>query len=79
MITDVIMEFVKEDLLSGQAMDLDLETPLFSGRLVDSVKLVELSVFLEDEFGIKVAASDIDPANIDSVKLIAEFVERKKG
>jgi acyl carrier protein len=52
----------------------------FLGRgLIDSTGMLEVILFLEENFGVKVADDEMVPENLDSVNRIAAFVERKKG
>jgi len=51
----------------------DSESLIESGRL-DSLAVVKIATFLESEFGIDFAETDFDPARIDSIDHIAEFI-----
>ena len=48
------------------------------GRRVDSTGMLEVIMFLEETFGIKVGDDEMVPENLDSVDRIAAFVRRKK-
>ena len=54
----------------------DSESLLDAG-LIDSTGILELVAFLESEFGIQMADADIVPANLDSIRTIVAYVERK--
>ena len=54
----------------------DSESLLDAG-LIDSTGILELVAFLEAEFAIQMADADIVPANLDSIKTIVGYVERK--
>ena len=41
--------------------------------------MLEVLLFLEETFGIKVADNEMVPENLDSVNRIAAFVARKKA
>ena len=47
--------------------------------IVDSTGMMELVLFLEQEFGVKVADNELVPANLDSVARVAAFVARKQS
>lgn len=47
--------------------------------VVDSTGVLELIEFLESEFSISVADTEILPENLDSVDAIAAFVDRKRA
>ncbi len=68
-----IRQFITEELLFGDA-ELTDETPLLAD-LVDSVGLMELITFVEQEFDLTIDQGEIDRRNFESVNAIAEWVE----
>lgn len=47
--------------------------------IIDSTGILEVTFFLEQQFGIKVSDNELIPENLDSVNNIVRFVERKKS
>jgi acyl carrier protein len=47
--------------------------------IVDSQGVMELVMFVEEEFQINVDDEDITPDNFDSVSLLADYINRKTG
>lgn len=47
--------------------------------IIDSTGTLELVMFLETEFGIRVADDELLPANLDSIDRLLQFIERKKA
>lgn len=45
--------------------------------IIDSTGIMEVIFFLEEEFGVQVDDEDMVPENLDSVKNIVAYVERK--
>ena len=56
----------------------DAESLMQSGTM-DSTGILELIMFLEEQFGIKVGDDEMVPANLDSVVNVVSFVERKQA
>lgn len=56
----------------------DAESLMQNGTM-DSTGILELIMFLEETFGIKVADDEMVPANLDSVANVVGFVERKQA
>jgi acyl carrier protein len=50
------------------------DMPLFTSGLLDSVGLVRLAAFIEEETGISIPDRDIDPEHFDSVARIEAYV-----
>jgi acyl carrier protein len=74
---DVILSFIREDLLEDEDVEIDEDTSLFEGRVLNSLKLVEVIVFLEETFKIKIDPSEVNIDNLDSVSKILGLIERK--
>lgn len=52
---------------------------LMQSGVMDSTGILELIMFIEETFGIKVADEEMVPANLDSVDNVVAFVQRKQG
>lgn len=52
---------------------------LMQGGTLDSTGILELIMFLEETFGIKVSDEEMIPANLDSVQSIVAYVGSKQG
>lgn len=50
---------------------------LLEKGVVDSMGIAELIAFIEDDFGIRAAETEISEANFGSLSAIAAFIERK--
>jgi acyl carrier protein len=59
----------------GKLSDTD---SLMESGTMDSTGVLELIMFLEETFGVKVADHEMVPANLDSVVNIVAYVERKQ-
>ena len=60
------------------ALHVDVPSPdtdLFDSGVLDSLAFVELLLHLEREFGVTVAAEDLEAENFKSLDRIREFVE----
>lgn len=74
----VIRNFIVENFLFGDtSQPLAEETSLIESDLVDSTGVLELVVFLEEQFGLAIADAEIVPANLDSIASISAFVASK--
>ena len=52
---------------------------LLERGVVDSMGIVEMLTFIEDEFGVKTADDEISEANLGTLAAIARFVATKKA
>ena len=74
-----IRHFVQNDLLMGDASAMlgDDESLLETGT-IDSTGVLEVVMFLEQTFGMKVHDREMLPENLDSVDRLVQFVLRKQ-
>ena len=47
--------------------------------IIDSTGILEVIMFIEDEFGVKVEDDEMIPENLDSVANIAAFINKKRA
>ena len=66
-----------QDELASKKVDLDRETNLQD--VIDSTAVMELVVFIEDNFGFQVDLDDIEPSQFGSVAKLAEYIQSKQG
>ena len=52
---------------------------LLERGVVDSMGIVEMLTFIEDEFGVKAADDEISEANLGTLRAIARFVAAKQA
>ena len=73
-----IKTMIEEDLLENP-VEIQDDTSLFKGQVLDSLSLSMLVAFIEDTFEIKVKPLDIVYENFDTLNNIKAFIERKKA
>jgi len=73
-----IRQFVLDDLLLGDTASMldDGESFLETGT-IDSSGVLEVVMFLEHNFQLKVQDRELVPENLDSVNRLVQFVMRK--
>lgn len=75
-IKDLILNYVKEEYIDDEDVEIAFNTPLISSGYVDSFSMVSLLVFLEHKFSIKIPPSKATPEAFDSVNNIVGLVEQ---
>jgi acyl carrier protein len=74
-----IKDYIAKNLLFDEHAEIDGAASLLAMGTIDSTGVMDLVMFLEDEFGIEVDDEDLVPDNLDSVQKLARFVERKRA
>lgn len=74
-----IRAFIAERFLFDANAPIDPASSLIQGGILDSTGAMELVLFLEDTFKIRVADNELVPENLDGINKLAAFVERKRA
>ena len=75
-----IREFIFENFLfDASEEDLDNDASFLEQGIIDSTGVLELVEWLEETFEFKIDDEELIPENLDSVNLIAAFIDRKKS
>ena len=61
-----------------QLEELDDEIDLFQAKIVNSLFVIELIIYIEKTFNIRVLSTDLSMNNFRSVRSIHEFIVMKK-
>lgn len=81
---DVVDNLVEREVMSflrrrAPGRDIGLATPLLASGALDSLGIVELSMFLDERFGIAIEDQDFEAENFETVAHISAFVGRKRS
>lgn len=58
---------------------VEIDEPLYTSHLIDSMGTVDLAMMLEDEFNIKIDTRDIIESNFDSIEKLANYIKSRVG
>lgn len=72
-----IEQFIHEKFNVADNRRLSSDTALLDTGIVDSIGILEIVSFIEENFAISVGDEDLLPENFGSIGSVAAFVERK--
>ncbi len=76
---DTIRAYILENyLFTDDATALGLADSLVGRGIVDSTGMLEIILFVEEQFGVKVKDEDMIAENFDSVSKIVDYVHRQQ-
>lgn len=79
-ITEQVRAFLRDNLLYMRPdYLLQDDSRLLEERIIDSMGVMELIGFLEQQFGITIPDKDVTEANLGSVAAISTYVGRRLG
>ena len=56
---------------------VEIDEPLYTSNLIDSMGTVDLAMMLEEEFNIKIDVRDIIESNFDSINKLAAYIKSR--
>lgn len=78
-IKDTLRSYIAESILfSGKGFPYSDGASFLENGIIDSMNIMEIVMFAEEKFGIRIRDDEIIPDNLDSVNRLAEFIVRKK-
>jgi len=72
-----VRDFVISNFLFGEAGSLQDETSFLDSGIIDSTGMLEMIMFLENTFGVKIEPEEMVPENLDSINRVVQFLKRK--
>jgi acyl carrier protein len=76
---DAIKEFIVDTLMvASDRTDVAEDEPLTSSGLIDSLGMLRLIMFLEEQFHVQVGDGDVGEDNFGTLSRIAAFVDRRR-
>lgn len=74
----IVKDYIMQEFLPGENPDeLTDATPLVTGGILDSIATMKLAAFLEERFGISLAAHEVSTDNLDTLDSIARMIHSK--
>ena len=76
-IENEIREFIMENFLWDEEVNLSEEDSLLEKGIIDSTGVLELVAFIEETYSFKINDEELVPENLDSIKNILQFIQNK--
>jgi acyl carrier protein len=76
-VVNELREFVARNFLFCDEFSLPDTTSFLESGIIDSTRVLELILFLEERYQITLADEEIVPENLDSIQSLRIFVESK--
>ncbi len=77
-IKDKINIYLADEILKQPGKNLNPDDILLSNGLVDSFHLVDLALFIEDNFGVRIEDSELNASTFDTLEQLVNLVESRK-
>lgn len=77
-VQDEVRGFIVETFFVADSSDLSDDLSLIDSGIVDSTGMLDMILFLEDRYGLRVEDHETTPANLETIGRIAAYVARKR-
>ena len=77
-ITSSLAAFIAEKILKQPNRVIAGEDSLISSGLIDSFSLMDLALFVEDTFGVRIEDTELNADTFDTLTQLAALIESRK-
>ena len=75
-----LIEFIKTDLARGKVTgNLGFSDDLIESEILDSLGIMKLILFLENNYAVKISDDDLTLENFTSIMSINSLIDRKRA
>jgi acyl carrier protein len=80
--TDILpslKKFIAEEILRQPDRDLAPDEPLISSGLIDSFSLMDLALFVEDTFGVRIEDTELNAETFDTLEALTALIRERQS
>jgi acyl carrier protein len=76
-IIEKLAKYIANEFLKQPDRLINPEEPLLSSGLIDSFHLVDLSLFVENAFGVRIDDAELNASSFDNLNQLAAFIKER--
>lgn len=70
--------FLAADILKQPSRAISPDEPLISSGLIDSFSLMDVALFVEDNFGVRIEDTELNADTFDNLTQLASLIESRR-
>lgn len=70
--------FLATDILKQPGRAISPDEPLISSGLIDSFSLMDVALFVEDNFGVRIEDTELNADTFDTLTQLAALIESRR-
>jgi acyl carrier protein len=78
-ITSTLAKYIAEKIIKQPSRVIANDEPIISSGLIDSFSLMDLALYVEDAFGVRIDDTELNAATFDSLDQLASLIESRKA
>lgn len=76
--SQVLADYIAKSVIKNPKQTLAEDTRLISSGLIDSFSLVDLALFIEERFHVRVADTELNAQTFDTLAELATLVNKRR-
>ncbi len=76
---DALEQYIASKILKQPGRLIAPDAPLLSSGLIDSFSLVDLALFVEDTFGVRIEDTELNAQTFDNLNQLAALIRSRKA
>jgi len=72
-----LASFISTEILKQPNRTVDPQAALISSGLIDSFSLIDLALYVEDEFGVHIDDSELNASTFDSIDQLSDLIQTR--
>jgi acyl carrier protein len=77
-IMDKLTAYLTKDILKQPGRTIQPDEPLLTSGLIDSFHLVDLALFIEDNFGVHIDDSELNASTFDNLNQLITLIQSRQ-
>ena len=77
-INQTLGAYIAEKILKQPGRQINPAEPLISAGLIDSFSLVDLALFIEERFGVRIEDTELNAATFDNLDQLSTFIQERQ-
>ena len=77
-VTTSLSAYIATKILRQPGRSIRPDEPLLSSGLVDSFSLMDLALYVEDQFGIRIEDTELNAQTFDTLDQLARLIESRR-
>jgi acyl carrier protein len=73
-----IAEFIASDILKQPGRKIEPDEVLVSSGMIDSFSLMDLALFVEDNFGVRIEDTELNADTFDSLDALVDLITSRQ-
>jgi acyl carrier protein len=74
-----LTEYIAKDILRQPGRVIQPDEALLTSGLIDSFHLVDLALFVEDNFGVRIEDSELNASTFDSLEELIAIIQSRQS